>query len=135
MTNEEFLSECRKRNVQPFKPNVGTIQKPMFTNGFVFNTVAGGSITFQLPLSGNVSELLGIVIMNGQNDDIGSLKVNNDILLQDTSLAAFNPSLNIYKETQYYRLPRKLMGTDNLTLTVQSSNVHQIFPVFYLLPR
>jgi hypothetical protein len=135
MTEEQFLSECVKRGVKPFKGSEPSIKKNMFTQGFIFNVTAGGTVDFRINLSGNVSELLGIVVLNSLVNDIGTLKVNNDILLQDTTLAAFNPSTNIYKGFQYFPLPRKLMGTDVIVLTVAAGAAHQIFPVFYCLPK
>lgn len=134
LTEEQFLRECKRRNVSPFKSNVGSLSKPMFTNGFTFNTPAGGTAQFPIDLSGNVSEMLGIVVLDAFTNDIGSLMINNDIVLQETSLAAFNPLTNIFKDAQYYKLPRRLTGKDNVVLTVTSSISHQIFPIFYLLP-
>lgn len=135
ISEAQFLAECAKRKITPYKSNVGSLAKPMFTSGFTFTTTAGGTVTFNINLSGNVSELLGLVVIGGLDADIGTLKVNNDILLQDTSLAAFNPSINIYKDAQYFKLPRKLFGTDVITLQVSAAAAHQFRPIFYCLPK
>jgi hypothetical protein len=133
ITEAQFMAECAKRKIVPYKSNAGTLTRPMFVQGFTFNVVAGGTSIYTVSLS-KATEMLGIVVIDGAAGDTAGLIINNDNVFQDASLAAFNPVINIYKETQYYKLPRKLNGNDSVTLKVSGVAAHQIRVIFYLLP-
>ena len=111
----------------------------IYTKGFDFNTTAGTSNTFPIQLGGKARKLHGITVYSetaNVNDlDKISLVINSEQIINNVIWWAYNPqgqAGNIFKDAQYFAIPRKLSGADDCQFVVDSVNAHKIFIVFYL---
>ncbi len=111
----------------------------IYTKGFDFNTTAGTPDTFPIQLGGKARKLHGIVVFNEQNNVIDadkiSLVINSEQIINNVIWWAYNPqgqAGNIFKDGQYFAIPRKLSGADDCQFVVDAVNAHKIFIVFYL---
>lgn len=94
------------------------IKKQRRTKGFIFS-VATGSTTFNLQLSGTARIMLGIAFLgtggaNFANITSCQFKVNNEIIIEATSPNFFTSLLT---QNEYYDIPRPLSGTDEIILS------------------
>lgn len=111
----------------------------IYTKGFEFNTQAGTTNEFAIQLGGKARKLWGVNFFvepnNIQDDDKVSLNINSEQLINNVIWWAYNPqgaAGNIFKDSQFFALPRNLSGADDTQLVWQSSNAHKIYVVFYL---
>jgi hypothetical protein len=94
------------------------IKKQRRTKGFVFS-VATGSTTFNLQLSGTARIMLGIAFLGAGGANFANItscqfKVNNEIIIEATSPNFFTSLLT---QNEYYDIPRPLSGTDEIILS------------------
>jgi hypothetical protein len=100
------------------------VKKQNRIKGYVFS-VATGTNSFDLQLSGTARILLGIAlipraigtdiaIQGFQDITAFSFKVNNEIIID-----SLDPNFisNLFTNDEYYYLPRPLSGTDQITIT------------------
>ena len=112
--------------------------KQIYTKGFDFNTTAGVN-TFPIQLGGKCRKLHGITVYVEQNNvgdpDKISLVINSEQLINNAIWWAYNPqgqAGNIFKDGQFFALPRNLSGADDTQLVWEAINSHKIYIVFYL---
>ncbi len=100
------------------------IKKQNRIKGYVFS-VATGTNSFDLQLSGTARILLGIALIpRDAGTDVAiqgfqaitafTFKVNNEIIIE-----SLDPNFisNFFTNEEYYYLPRPLSGTDQITIT------------------
>lgn len=125
--------ERNKKELQEF------YQKQIYSKGFFFQTSAGSTVSPKISLGGSARRLHGISVFNdlgfSGDQDTFSLTINEEVIIEDVIWWAYNPqgiSGNIFKETQYFPIPRPLSGSDSVELDWNASNSHNSFIVFYL---
>lgn len=126
--------------------NFGDIKKiqefnkgQIYTKGFEFNVTAGNNNQFPINLGGKARKLHGIVVFSEPNNigdpDKISIVLNSEQLVNNVIWWAYNPqgqAGNIFKDSQYFGIPRNLSGADDTQLSWESINAHKIWVVFYL---
>ena len=103
------------------------IKKQRRTKGFVFS-VATGSTTFNLQLSGTARIMLGIAFLGAGGANFANItscqfKVNNEIIIEATNPNFFTSLLT---QNEYYDIPRPLSGTDEIILSFQNGGAVEV---------
>lgn len=123
---------------------IGTVQnftnQQLYTKGFEYNVQAGTANQFTPQLGGKARFLWGIMVfineqVNWVDPDTMSLVVNSEQIIDKVIWWAYNGQSNtgnVFKERQYFPLPRFLSGADSVELTWSAINAHKINIVFYL---
>ncbi|RTK97622.1 MAG: hypothetical protein EKK64_01035 [Neisseriaceae bacterium] len=111
----------------------------IYTKGFEYQTEANTTNEFPIQLGGKARKLWGVTFFvepnNVQDTDIVSLNINSEQLINNVIWWAYNPQGavgNIFKDSQFFALPRNLSGADDTQLVWKSLNAHKIYVVFYL---
>lgn len=110
----------------------------VYTKGFTQGLQSGSSNLFNLQLGGKPRRLFGIILSvpnaNQNDDDIISLTINSEIIIDKVIWKAYSPSNvhNAFKTEQYFEIPRGLSGSDTVEMAVNAVNAHNLFIVFYL---
>ena len=111
----------------------------IYTKGFEYNTTAGTPSNFAPQLGGKARKLHGIVVFSDPNNitdaDKMSLVLNSEQLINNVVWWAYNPQGavgNIFKEGQFFSLPRPLSGADDVQIQWEAINAHKVYIVFYL---
>jgi hypothetical protein len=108
------------------------IKKQKRANGVRYTTVAGSRVTVQIPVSATAQILLGVRVMRNDDQDIGTLQINNEVVISNVSLNFLNPLTSRFPQ-EYFALPRPLSGKDQILFTVQSTNAAVGFvDIFFL---
>jgi hypothetical protein len=112
--------------------------KQPFSKGFAFSTQIGSGNIFNPELGGSIRRLHGILFIwpaaNINDDDIISLKINNETVIDKVNWKAYSPAStgNPFKPNQFYELRRALGGSDVLELTVNAVAAHLFYPIFFI---
>jgi hypothetical protein len=132
MPGIKFGNQSNQQNVQDF------IKGQIYSKGFEFGAQPGPN-TFNPNLGGAARRLFGLILFTENNNifdpDLISLTINNEVIIDNVVWWAYNPqgpSGNIFKQAQYFELPRPMSGSDSVAIQYQSVNAHKIYPVFYL---
>jgi len=134
-----------KRNDNIHQDNLSNIKDiqnfnngQIYTKGFNFNTQAGTN-EFPIVLGGKARKLHGVCFYVDQanvgDPDITSLVLNSEQLIDKVIWWNYNPqgaAGNLFKQEQYFGIPRALGGSDSCQLIWNAINAHKIYIVFFL---
>lgn len=112
------------------------IKKQKRCKGFQFS-IATGSNTFDIQLSGTARLLLGFLLLPPDfsdptaTPDSMTLTVNNEIVIDQVKPFLFS---NYSMDDEYYFIPRPLSGTDEIKINFQNSAAAQTWwmVVYYI---
>lgn len=107
------------------------IQHQKKIKGFGLNNAVGTN-NHNLTLSGDARLLLGFALSSSADNDIITLKVNNEFLLENIPASAISVQ-NKTLGDDYYIFPRPLSGQDEIVLTyISTGAVLRQFAMYYL---
>lgn len=109
----------------------------IYFKGFTQGVLAGMNVISNLQLGGSAKRLFGLNLWVAQaniaDDDVFSLSINNELIIDKCLWRAFFPQQtgNI-KQQMYYEIPRPLSGADTLEISYTAVNAKNIYFIFYL---
>jgi hypothetical protein len=116
-------------------------QSQIYLKGFSLGALNGQNPDLgPIALGGTARWLWGLQMWvtnaNLANDDVFSLVINNETLIDGVLWKAFSPSNSAgMSRSQYFPLPRPLYGSDAVRLSWTAVGAKTVYPIFYLSNR